>query len=135
MRGIATLLLLFYDRAQFPRSDQILVTTQRLLRLNQVLDRDDPAAVPKELDLDRCCAHSLELTDPENGAEEINRTQLGSISRSCTTEFPSDSLQLQRKVQRGLVLLGALVVGIAQTEFDETQVYSGACSFFCGGHD
>src|SRR5687768_12201113 len=52
-------------------------------------------------------------------------SQRRSISRfSCTTEFTSDSFELQREFQGSLVLLGTFVVGIAQTELDETQVDS-----------
>jgi hypothetical protein len=50
-------------------------------------------------------------------------------------EFPSDSLQFESQLQSSLVLLGTLVVGIAQAELDEAQIDSGAGSFFGSGHD
>ena len=62
-------------------------------------------------------------------------SQRRSISRfSCTTEFTSDSFELQREFQGSLVLLGTLVVGIAQADLNETEVDSSADCFFSGGH-
>lgn len=62
-------------------------------------------------------------------------SQRRSISRlSCTTEFTSDPLEFQRQIQRGLVLLRPLVVGVGQTELDETRVDSGTSCFFGRGH-
>jgi hypothetical protein len=53
---------------------------------------------------------------------------------SCTTEFTSDSLELQREIQRRLMLPGALVVGVSQTDLDKAQIDSGTGCFFNGGH-
>jgi hypothetical protein len=43
-------------------------------------------------------------------------------------------LKFQSKFQRRLMLMGSLVIGIAEAGLDQAQVDSGVLGFFDGGH-
>src|SRR5688572_30032244 len=52
----------------------------------------------------------------------------------CTTQSASRGLQLQSQLERRLMLLGALVIAIAQADFQQTDIDSCLARFFDGGH-
>lgn len=62
-------------------------------------------------------------------------SQRRSIGRlGCFTQLTSRSFELQGELQRHLVLVRALVVGIAEADLDEAQIDAGALGFFESCH-
>lgn len=73
----ARLLRPFPNCPQLFRSQQVLLTPQRLLGPNQVLERDHAHAPAEELDLHRTGADALEFAYAQNGVENVDRPELG----------------------------------------------------------
>lgn len=63
-----------------------------------------------------------------------NVGRLGISRFSCTTQFPPDSFELQSELQCSLVLQGAFVVGITETDLNQGQVDPGANCFLGCSH-
>lgn len=147
---------LFRDRAQLLDRDHVLVTPHGLLRSNERFGRDHATAASKQFDVDGSGTDNFEIARALHRAGKIDRTELGfqveivecgsgpptmmksmpashrrSIKRfSCTTQLVSCSFELQGKLERGWVLQGALVVGVAETHLDEAQVDASHFGFF-----
>lgn len=51
---------------------------------------------------------------------------------SFTTQLSSDALELEGQFERGLVLLGSFVVGVAETGLDQAHVDASTLGFFDG---
>lgn len=63
-------------RAQLFCRDPILIASQRLLCLNEILERDDSAAATEQFDLNRGGANAFELANSQDGSQEVDWVQL-----------------------------------------------------------